>query len=395
MIKYINPLLVLSFGFFTPSLFVFLGLADSFTLGVGFVAILITIILFLFKIDCFNYQISDLVFCLLISFFVFAHLSIFTFYSVSYLKGFFSIFFLIFLFFFANISKNFIKTIDQKKFHKLMICFFSILCLVGIFPVLGLRILSSYSSIKSVFPYIEPSHYALVYTPFSIYAMSVLGKWPRILLLIFSAVLVLTLQNLTLLVSLLLLVTIFFFNYKIIAFLPIMVSVFLYADLTYFAERLNFSETSNISALVYIQGWEFMINSFVQKYGLGVGFQQLANADLNSSAADKIYEILGFNLNTSDGGFTAAKLFSEFGIFSVVIFYPLMILIFKSYISLKNAPLTLSFYGYKYIAAQSFLMGALIEFFVRGVGYFTPTLVAVLISILFIRDQKRNIGKKL
>lgn len=393
MFKYINPLLVLSFWFFTPSLFVFFGLADSFAPGVGFVVLFLSVLILIFNFDLIRVTVNDIIFYLFVFFLVFLHLTVLAFDSTLYWKGVFSLVFFVYLLVFSKVIKNIIDKIDDKKFHRLFICFFVVLCLVGILPLVGLRVVSSFSSYKSVFPFLEPSHYALTFTPFLVYAVASAGKWQRMLIFFFALLLALALENLTLMVVVFILAVVFFMNYKIIFFVPVALGIFFYFDLSYFTDRLNFSDTSNLSALVYIQGWEFMSNSFLQKYGMGVAFQQLGSTDLFSSAADKIYEILGFNMNLNDGGFTAAKIFSEFGIFSIFIFYPLVKLIGKSYFSLRKFSFTNNFYNCKYIAAQSFLIGSLVELLVRGIGYFTPTLIAVLISILFVKEKDKSIGK--
>ena len=88
-------------------------------------------------------------------------------------------------------------------------------------------------------------------------------------------------------------------------------------NISYFTERIDFYEGSNnLSALVYMQGWERLILALKTTYGMGVGLQNLSTVELGYFGTILV-EIIGVEKNVNDGSFIAAKLIAEFGIIGV------------------------------------------------------------------------------
>ena len=84
-------------------------------------------------------------------------------------------------------------------------------------------------------------------------------------------------------------------------------------NLTDFLDRLDFSdETTNLSTLVYLQGWQLVEEALRATQGWAEGFQQLALQGTNTDISRVIFLILGTDANILDGGF-AGKTAGEFG----------------------------------------------------------------------------------
>jgi len=152
-------------------------------------------------------------------------------------------------------------------------------------------------------------------------------------------------------------------------------------NLEYFYSRLIFTDTENLSVLVFLSGWERALLNIYNTYGLGVGFNQLGYIG-SLGHSNEIMTKLGMsNLNLYDGGTTASKIISELGIFglSLVIIYIFFLL--KFYFIVKQ---NLSHLDIKDIYFFSCYMMFTIELFIRGVGLFSPTIFLFVVSIVYI-----------
>lgn len=144
----------------------------------------------------------------------------------------------------------------------------------------------------------------------------------------------------------------------------------------YVASRLVFDEDNkNLSNLVYLQGAESAYTSFLSSNGVGVGFQNMGNQE-PGYFTELIRSVNnGGDLNRLDGSFLAAKIITEFGLLGIM--FCLMVII--NFLRVCNIvwsgsyPNSLLFVLYAASSGQ-----IMIEFFVRGYGYFSPGFIVFL-----------------
>ena len=155
----------------------------------------------------------------------------------------------------------------------------------------------------------------------------------------------------------------------------------------YFLNRIDFAETKNLSALVFLSGWERAFLNLKDTFFYGVGFQQFGIVG-ELGSYQKILGSLGFEkLNLYDGRSTGSKLIGELGILGIALISIYLIYFIKIFLTLKkiiNKNTSLQFVFF----ASIFLMSS-VEFFIRGVGYFSPTMFLFFASIMFF--MKKNI----
>lgn len=165
-------------------------------------------------------------------------------------------------------------------------------------------------------------------------------------------------------------------------------------DLTYYTERLDFdwANSTNLSSLVYVQGWQMLQESLSRSFGLGVGFQQLGIVYTNVPASYRINSILGYDLNLQDGGFVFSKVVSEFGIVGLLAVGGYLYVAAKSFIALRALLLRRSSaapVSDGEVFAMACVTGYAIELMVRGTNYFTGTFVLMLSGALYLFRQKK------
>lgn len=244
---------------------------------------------------------------------------------------------------------------------------------------------------KPIFPYTEPSFFALTFAPVLIFMCVSAPLWLRLIWLGIGMALALLLMNLTLMVAVLLAAVV---SLPLLILIPIIFAAVSFAsllDLTYFTDRIDFTLTStNLSTLVYIQGWQLLDESLRNSMGWGLGFQQLGIGYTNVPASIRLNQLLGFDLNLTDGSFIFAKIGSEFGIFGILFSGCVIYLAIKSFVALRfvsrgedrmPAPLMLCY---------SILLGSLIELLVRGANYFTGSIVLFISACFFLLRLKKT-----
>jgi hypothetical protein len=237
---------------------------------------------------------------------------------------------------------------------------------------------------KPVFPFTEPSHFALAFAPILIDACVRGPGIRRYAWLLLALALGYFLQNLTLIVAVVIAAAVSLpLGGLVLGGIGLAVAV-ASIDVAYFSDRLDFSATStNLSTLIYIQGWELVVDSFHRTSGWGLGFQQLGMGPVNSAAADAIFRLNRFELNLQDGGFTAAKLIGEFGMMGVMLILFYVGLAVKLAMRLRGiakdpgaAPIRAT-YSYSVILAFS------IDLFVRGIGYFNGSALLFMCALFY------------
>ena len=286
-----------------------------------------------------------------------------------------------------NFSKVILAT-DGKSITKLLHSFFYFyLGFVALSFVIPTFIYS-----KPIFPYPEPSHMALFFGPIVGYLVIYSKTEKKRFYFLFAGIVVaLIVKNMTLLVTMVILAVFVYHIYVVPILLIGGAGIYFFADIEYFLSRLDFKNmqsTNNLSTLVYAKGFQLMEEGLRMSDGLGIGFQQLGFVDVRTEIGDYLIKVLdGLELNSRDGGFTAAKLVAEFGIVGILVIATYLYYLVKQWFCFKKLSLNS-------ISAQDALFYASIitifsEIFFRGIGYFTATMF-LFFSVLFMRSLMKN-----
>lgn len=254
--------------------------------------------------------------------------------------------------------------------------------------------------IKPVFPFSEPSHFSLTFGLFLVLYSSV-GSFKFILFAFLNSVAIgLLYPNMTVLVFSLLIIFIATLrlqrkkSYIIIMFLPLFLIFFVWSLFhisPYFSDRLDIRTTDNLTALVYMQGWQLAYLNFTKTIGMGLGFQMLGEAPTQTGSISQKISVLsddGSIANLADGGFLASKVIAEFGIIGLLLTLVYLVLIIKAiFLLIKKANYKPVYHARRdvdlfLILVCSACLGYSVEYFLRGIGYFSPNLVVVL-SVIY------------
>lgn len=251
-----------------------------------------------------------------------------------------------------------------------------------------LRLFSQMSS-KPVGLFSEPSHLALVLAPLLVYACAKELRWHR-LFIVFFFVWSLFIQNLTTLSVVILCLTILFrFNVPRLLLIMLVAAGLVLADLDYFTSRLLITnESENLSVLVLLQGWDIAREMLDVTSNWGAGFQQFGFLDIFSDISIKISSFSEENLNLFDGGSTASKLVGEFGIFAITALLIYVVFFFWAFRKLRQTRANRMPGGRLFLI--SCLFAFVIELFIRGVGYFSPTSFLALSAVMGFANGPRS-----
>lgn len=244
---------------------------------------------------------------------------------------------------------------------------------------------------KPIFPFTEPSFFAFCFACVLIYTCVRANTIRRVLWIMGSFVIAFALQNLTMVVVCAL-AAVAALSYRLIALgSAVAIYVSTQIDLVYYQERLDLSLMSNnLSALVYLQGWQLFGESLRISSGWGLGFQQLGYGYTNVSASYRLYRLLGRDANLLDGGFLTAKLVSELGILGFALLGFLLWFVAKALLALRACAAGKLDLDDREVFAHSILLGSLVEFLVRGSNYFTGTTILIVASILFLTRIRKG-----
>lgn len=272
---------------------------------------------------------------------------------------------------------------NRFVFYSKALMVFFIICAVS--ALFGLRFFDN-MSIKPVLIFAEPSHFVLILSPFLIF-LFVISSTLRYYLFGFFLLWAGSIGSLTAVISLMICVGLVFkFEARYILFvcLSIVFSIILSGD--YYVERFNFSgESENLSVLVYLQGWENAINGLIETNLIGLGFQQFGVYHFSGKFYNQLSSLGLDDINIYDGSFTAAKIIGEFGVFGVVLLIIFVFTFFKSFKSLRRYHFSMNHLD---IFFHSCILAFIVELFVRGVGYFSPSLFLAISAILYFQSRK-------
>ena len=149
-----------------------------------------------------------------------------------------------------------------------------------------------------------------------------------------------------------------------------------FLNLDYFLVRISiFSGSHNPSLLAYLSGWERAYLSFTSSYGFGLGFQQLGIVGPQGDIQVLLQDVVGTNVVLlKGGGSLGSKVIAEMGLLGLI--FVLFYIYFAIKILLKIMLRQIK--GSKNIFFLGIYLFFSIEFFVRGMGYFS------LLSFMFI-----------
>lgn len=262
--------------------------------------------------------------------------------------------------------------------------------------------------LKNVFPFSEPSHFAIFCMPLIAAGMAFLSSIKRILFLAVLWLCALMIPSSIMAGQLLLLSLIFLFSSKMnrVFFVPaltILILLYIFTVLPnesisnilpdYFSSRIQFRETQNLSSLVYLQSWERTMISLQTTYGFGVGFQNLEILEAGRFG-EQIFDIINRHKNLNDGGTFFAKIVGELGFVGLIFSMTYLWLFFSAiyqlpgqirYLKLNRGshlhPHTLQGVRLRLIA-NFFITVFIFEMFGRGVGYFSLGLILFAVGVL-------------
>lgn len=290
----------------------------------------------------------------------------------------------IFLYSIFCFSHYFIRQSKQNidKLFKYLFYFFIVIVVLSPFTAM---MFPKYA--KPIFPYSEPSHMALFFAPVLCYNTLKADAKKRYIYILIGVAIALFVKNMTLLVAILIM-SIFIYNLYAVPILIIGgLMVFYFADIEYFMARLDFgnSNTTNLSTLVYLKGFDLMKQGLIQTNGLGIGFQQLGYVEIESEIRDYIIKLTnGVDLNSNDGGFLAAKIVTEFGIMGILLLLFYLVLLVRSWLVFRKIDVSqLKPYEMLFFASVITIFS---ELFFRGLGYFTSN-VFILIACIYLNHK--------
>lgn len=238
---------------------------------------------------------------------------------------------------------------------------------------------------KATFPFDETSHFALALGPIFLYrCASSRRRLSRDLWLLLGLAFAVGLQSATF-IPVVLIAAFICRRLLIIALIgAALLAVGLSVELKYFTSRADISSgNKNLSAVVYLEGWEMLGESLEQTDGWGVGFQQLGVHGTDVAAAETVADLTGGGeLNTEDGSFVMSKLGSEFGVAGLMVVLAFGVLAFRAARSLRagRGPPALSF-AHCVVAAYS------VDMFVRGTGYFSESALLFFGALLVLAPE--------
>lgn len=395
MLTYKNSgqmLLLLSVGVLPPLAGAFLG-SSSMALGLFLSLILLLLIKFVrFKEVL---RIHKSIFLWLIISFLYASIQHFL---VGFweLKSYFSIVALLLVFFMAYfLSKEilFRKALNRGSIFILfwLLIFFALLAIITKFGI-GYLV---YGHNKAIFPFGEPSHFSLFFGPFFLMIVAMTKSSAKKLFYIFLVTaLALLIPSTTLLIYVLLALGLMIRLSKssLFVFIPLLVAaIYIMLTNSYFLSRLILSnDSTNLTALVYLQGLQDAYNSIELTHGMGLGFQMLGTQPASLAGEQINYLMGGKDLNRKDGGFLAAKIVAEFGVYGFFILLFYLGIFFKAFKQLKNGSYLFSEYALASVFSLCFIYASFVEFFVRGVGYFSPSLFFFFTALFLHSMISRN-----
>lgn len=280
---------------------------------------------------------------------------------------------------------------SARRFERSLRGCFLALAILALLSVAGLAPPSPTYFGRPVFPFSEPSMFAVAFIPLAMYACVAAKESERTAFLLLTLACATLAQSLTLVVGCTL-IALASLRWRPLVLIGLLVAAIAsQLDLTYYAIRLNFaSEDQNMTTLVYLQGWQLIDESLSRSNGLGIGFQQLGVQGSDVPAAELLRAMRdGDDANILDGGFVFAKLASDFGVLGILVTAAYLVLAARSLMVLRRVASG----RVRLLPALAFahccVLGYFVELFVRGSGYFTGGSLLLMAAILLLHRSRR------
>jgi hypothetical protein len=238
---------------------------------------------------------------------------------------------------------------------------------------------------KPVFPFTEPSHFALSFLPFLLYFAIGARGLQQLIWIALGVALALQLENMTLLAGTVLVALVCNPRTALVVLPLATLAAAPFIDFYYFAARLDFSpESDNLSSLVFAQGWQLIGESLLRSSLWGIGFQQLGVRGSDVQFADLIYVMMDAYVNLSDGGFTLSKLLSEFGLAGMGLAAAHAFAAWRAVVLLQQHARNLQPLPVSQRLACAVVVAFTIELLIRGAGYFTASSLLYVASLFHL-----------
>lgn len=273
--------------------------------------------------------------------------------------------------------------ISKKGIHRIFVLMLAFVILVKI----GVVVPGPDITTKSVFPFSEPSFFGLAFLPLLLWCSASAKGGYRFLIVAVGVVTALVLQNLTMLAGTFLVLLAISSARGLVAMAGLLVGALLVSglDLSYYTERLNFSEdNNNVSTLAFIQGWQLIDESMSKSSGWGVGFSQMGINGSEVEAAELIYLIVGNYTNLNDGTFIFSRLASDFGVFGVALTLYYLWVVKRSFVAIRRYSLGCLQLIPGEALAHAVVVMSIIDVFVRGIGYLTGSMIIFVAACQFL-----------
>jgi len=346
---------------------------------------------------------------------LFFHALIFTFYEISLSKT-LSILLVLAMLIGSSSLSAVLEEASNKEIKAFLLFWCAIACVLGfVSPLLDVTILNYSTFEKAVYPFSEPSHYVLSFSGFFLALGLTSNFYRRVILTLILVALALVIES-TLLLAVALGFYLLFFARGVRIRQHLILMIVLFSgfialrgyDFSHFLERVDFAgDNQNLSALVYLQGWQELWLALENTKWVGYGFQNMGTTE-PGSYADLIFSIWGDYKHRANGSFLASKIVAEFGIVGIIAVFVYLVFFIKSMLFVINIsrPVHRSGRAAKgssdaaQLLAHSMIIVFFFELFARSVGYFSFGVVALFFSIFLlytraaIRIRVFNVGEK-
>lgn len=328
------------------------------------------------------------------------------------LKSYLSLLIAIFLWFFVFFIETWFEKCDNHTCYRLMQRAWIILAVIGWLGFFFKIRLFGYAKIpRSIFPFSEPSHFAIVAGPIYMAAFFLTSNKTKLFILINIVFQAMLFHNLSLFVYAVLialiacqirmrktLIPILFTG----LILSILVGVFIENPvyMQYCANRLTLSskDNKNLTSLVVLQGIYAARDSLIDTGGVGLGFQMLGTEKPNKITKIITTIMNGIELSRPEGGFIAAKLIAELGVVGILLTGFAFMAMLRSFFWLRQywrmhmqVILKRSNSQLKLVIAHSLIVGFFVEMFLRGIGYFSLGVIFFIFSLLYVRRYNQSV----